>query len=164
MKPNARLVFVPVSLRTVQSNITSIDIPTTEKRYELDPLIIDVLCCELQSSPGHDISGWTLTESELLFADCPTSNDVLLMTVIRFPSSPMENDEDCPEIRSHHHIKLVDWVEHRAYSVKDADRFAPGEAEKAEFRFEQSFGRRPDANVKRKQRAKTGRVVRMNPF
>ena len=144
--------------------LTSIDLKTTNKRYDLDPRIIDVLGCELDSHRGSAFIGWTLTESELVLADYPGADDTLLMTVIRLPMEEMTNDDDAPEIRSHHHIRLVDWVEHRAYAVKDADKFSPGESDKALARFEQSFGRRPDANVQRKHRAKTGRVVRMNPF
>lgn len=146
------------------SVITSLDIVTTEKRYELDTRIIDVLAIELESNPGVEISGWTLTENEFLFADYPKADDVILMTVIRLPMNDMENDSDEPEIRKHHHMRLLDWVEHRAYNVKDADAFSPGESEKALIRFEISFGKRQDANVQRKHREKTGRVVRMNPF
>lgn len=146
------------------SQLSSLDITTTEKRYELSPLILDVVSIELESNPGCEISGWTLTETELVFADYPKSDDVLLMTVIRLPANDMSRDSDEPEIRKHHHIRLVDWVEYRAYTVKDADGFAPGEADRALGRFEASFGKRQDANVQRKHRAKTGRVVRMNPF
>lgn len=146
------------------SNLTSIDLSTTEKRYEIDPRILDVLCCELESNPGVEIGGWTLTESELVFADYPKSADVLLMTVIRLPLNDMADDEDEPEIRSHHHVRLLDWVLYRAYMVQDADTFNPVKAQEYQSLFEQSFGRRQDANVQRKHRAKTGRVVRMNPF
>ena len=59
----------------VSSNITSIDLTTTEKRYALDPAILDVLDCELASNPGHIIDGWPLPESELVFAEYPRSAD-----------------------------------------------------------------------------------------
>ena len=146
------------------STITSLDITTTEKRYKLDARIIDVLAIELECNPGVEISGWTLTESELLFDDYPKADGVLLMTIIRLPMNDMEAKSDEPEIRRHHHMRLLDWVEHRAYNVKDADSFAPGESEKALARFEISFGKRPDANVQRKHREKTGRIVRMASF
>lgn len=151
-------------IEDTSSKASSIDVVTTEKRYELHESVLDVLSAEYESKPGTPVTGWTLTETELVFDDFPKADDVLLMTVIRTPLVAMENDDDEPEIRSHHHIRLVDWVEHRAYGVKDTDYFSPDESEKALIRFEQSFGKRPDANVQRKHREKTGRVVRMNPF
>lgn len=146
------------------SDVTGIDIVTTERRYELSPLIIDVLSVELASRPGCAIAGWTLTDTELVLDSYPSSNDTLLLTVIRLPLCSMENDSDKPEIRAHHHIGLVDWVAYRAYMVQDADTFNPVKAQEYAAAFELSFGRRPDANVQRKTRDKTGRVVRMNRF
>ena len=143
---------------------TSIDLTTDALRYELHPSVLDVLAAELASRPGVPVTGWTLTETELVFAELPKADDVLLLTVIRLPLGEMADDDDSPEIRTHHHLRLVDWIEHRAYAVKDADAFAPGESANALVRFERSFGQRQDANVQRKQREKTGRVVRMNSF
>ena len=59
------------------SNVTSLDIVTTEKRYELSPLIIDVLAIEMASRPGCNIAGWTLTESERVLDNYPSSSDTL---------------------------------------------------------------------------------------
>jgi len=143
---------------------SSIDLTTDELRYELHTSVLDVLAAQLASNPGVFVTGWTLTENELVFTELPKAADVLLLTVIRLPLNEMCNDSDTPEIRGHHHIRLIDWIEHRAYAIKDADAFSPGESANALARFEQSFGRRPDANVQRKQREKTGRVVRMNSF
>jgi hypothetical protein len=156
-----------IRARLIEDNssvASSIDVTTDALRYELHPSVIDVLAAEYASNPGVPVTVWTLTETELVFSEPPKAADVLLMTVIRMPLDEMSSDTDTPEIRSHHHIRLIDWIEHRAYAVKDADAFAPGESEKALERFEQSFGRRPDANVQRKHREKTGRVVRMNAF
>ena len=151
-------------IEDVSSNATSIDLVPGEKRYPLDPVVLDVLACELASRPGVRIDGWTLTETELVFESAPTSLDVLLMTVIRLPLEEMADDKDDPEIRSHHHIRLVDWVVHRAYEFPDAETFNPDGSAKALGAFEASFGRRPTANVQRKHREKTGRVVRMAHF
>lgn len=150
-------------IEDASSSITSLDITTTEKRYDLSPLIIDILSAEYSAQPGQYLTGATLTESQFVLDEYPSADDTLLLTVIRFPLADME-DDDAPEIRAHHHIHLVDWVEYRAYGVKDADGFDPDGAALAEARFERRFGKRPDAGVQRKQRDKGGRVVRMNPF
>lgn len=148
----------------VSSAITSLDLTTTEKRYELDSRIIDVLDCELEANPGVTITGWTLTESEIVFDDYPNANGVLLMTVIRLPLNDMSDDKDEPEIRSHHHVRLIDWILYRAYMVQDADTFNPVKAQEYLALFEQSFGRYQTANVQRKHREKHGRIVRMAEF
>lgn len=156
-----------IRARLIEDNssvASSIDVTTDARRYELHPSVLDVIAAEYASNPGVPVFGWTLTETELVFAEFPKSSDVLLMTVIRTPIRQMVESFDEPEIRSNHHVNLIDWVEHCAYGVKDTDAFSPGESEKALDRFEKSFGRRPDANVQRKQREKNGRVIRMNHF
>jgi hypothetical protein len=146
------------------SEASSLEITTDEKRYTLHTSVIDVLSCELASRPGHPIAGWTLTETELVFDEFPTADDTLLMTVIRLPLKSMVKDSDSPEIRPHHHLRLIDWVEFRAYGIHDADGFDPQGSANGYARFEASFGVRPTANVQRKHRRKTARVVQMNPF
>lgn len=144
--------------------LSSIDITAGETRYTLDERILDVLSCELESRPGSAFERWTLTDSDLVLADAPTADDVLLMTIIRLPMNDMEADDDKPEIRQHHHIRLIEWVLYRAYSIPDTDGFDSIGSDKALATFEQSFGARPTANVQRKHREKTGRVVRMANF
>lgn len=146
------------------SEAARLDISTDEKRYVLHQSVLDVIACELESRPGVPFSAWTLNEHELILDEPPASDDTLLLTVIRMPLNPMARDTDEPEIRLHHHRNLLDWVEYRAYSVHDADRFDPDGAARGYARFEASFGERPSANVQRKQRRKTPRVVQMNHF
>jgi len=148
-------------IEDASSIASSIDITTTEKRYALHESVIDVLSCSLASDPDVAISGWTLTETELLLEDYPTADDTLLMTIIRKPLEAMAKDDDEPEIRGHHHIHLVDWVKHCAYLVQDADGFDPQAAERSLDLFESYFGARHTANVLRKHKEKTGRVVSM---
>ncbi len=143
---------------------SSLEIVTTEKRYALHPSVLDVLSCELESNPGSPLGGWTLTESAFVFADYPKADDVLLMTVIRMPLNAMTDKKDEPEIRAHHHARLVPWVLSLAYMVHDADTFDPKAAQRNEAEFENYFGQRPTANVQRKHRAKTGHVVRPAHF
>ena len=143
---------------------SSLDLTTTEKRYPLHESVLDVLCCELESNPGAPVGGWTITEAEIVFADLPKKDDVLLMTVIRMPLNPMTGNKDEPEIRAHHHARLVSWVLHCAYLVQDTEAFDPQAAQRHEAEFEHYFGERPTANVQRKHRAKTGHVTRMAHF
>lgn len=65
----------------------------------------------------------------------------------------MEDDDAEPEINEIHHSNLVDWVLYRAYSKPDADALDPGKSKEAEGAFISYFGRRSNANMRRKQNA-----------
>lgn len=142
---------------------SSIDIEAGVKEYDLHPSVIDVLSATLEST-GKPASGWTLSDRTIRFFDAPRKDDVLNMRVVRLPMRPMDQDEDCPEIRSAHHEKLLDWVLHKAYLVQDADGFDPQASARHLALFEAEFGAKPTANSIRQQRAKTGRVVKMATF
>ena len=146
------------------SEAARVDITTDTKRYRLHPSVIDVVACEMEGRPGIPYVGWDLSESDLVLDDYPSADGVLLLTVVRTPLSPMAADDDEPEINERHHRNLIDWIVYRAYSLHDADLFDPNGAAIGLAGFEASFGKRPDANVQRKQRRKSPRVVRMNPF
>lgn len=63
------------------------------------------------------------------------------LTVQRLPLADMDNlDEDSPEIATAYHLKLLDWVKWRAYSVDDVDANDPTKAEKALKAFTKEFG------------------------
>ena len=143
---------------------TVLEVSTTERRYLLPECILDVLSVARAVRPDVPLSGWTLTDREIVFARFPTLDESLVMTVIRLPLNPLCADSDTPEIRSAHHIHLLDWVEHRAYGIHDADGFDPAREQEALVRFERAFGSRPSVNTQRKQRAKIWRVMRMATF
>ena len=143
---------------------SSLDIDTATKRYPLHPSVLDVLEVNFESDPEKQVPQWTLTETDLSFYAYPKADETLLLTVIRMPLSPMASDGDTPEIRSQHHAKLIDWVKYRAYSVQDADAFDQQGAAKAFASFERSFGPGQTANVQRKHKRKSARVVAMGVF
>ena len=76
----------------------------------------------------------------------------LYLDFFRLPAG-MSKAEDEPEIHEIHHLNLVDWVLFRAYSKPDADTFNPGKAKEAEAAFVSYFGKRSNADVRRKQNA-----------
>lgn len=75
----------------------------------------------------------------------------------RTPLVPMMADSDpestTPEIGAVHHRFLVHWVLHRAYSRPDSEVFNPQKAAIALGAFEQYFGLRPDADLRKDQQA-----------
>jgi len=58
-----------------------------------------------------------------------------------------------PEIASAHHMRLLEWVTFRAYSVPDVDSMDLEKAASGSAAFEQYFGPRPDAQMRRDQLA-----------
>lgn len=92
----------------------------------------------------------------------PAAAGMLRLRVKRLPVKPMALSEKTrgPEIHAQHHARLLDWVARCAYLKPDADAFSADKAATHEARFEQSFGALPDANVRRKQRARRKSVVK----
>lgn len=77
----------------------------------------------------------------------------LYLEFYRRPNQRMARAEDEPEIHSVHHLYLVDWVEHKAYSKPDADTLNTGKAAIALDAFTRQFGLRPNADMRRRQNA-----------
>lgn len=111
-------------------------------------------------------------EAYLTLVRIPPTAAPIHLSVYRYPLAPMvEADttldpnavQPSPEIIERHHFRLLDWVERCAYLKKDSECFDQKEADLADKRFIDSFGIRPDANVRRQQRARRSNQVRMNP-
>jgi len=92
----------------------------------------------------------------------PSAAETIKLTVYRGAQSLLCNDMDQPEIASRLHIHLVDWALYRAYSREDTDMYNDAKAGVALERFEKVFGKRPDANVQRKQRDRRPPLVHSN--
>lgn len=74
----------------------------------------------------------------------------------RTPLVPITADSDgsaAPEIAAIHHRFLVHWVLHRAYSKPDSETLNPTKSATALAAFEQYFGLRPDADLRKDQQA-----------
>lgn len=101
---------------------------------------------------------------KLTLAPIPVVADTLRLQVFRLPLHCLDDSEECPEINPRLHIRLVDWMEHRAYGKKDADTFDDKRSMAALAVFTSAFGERVDANVRRKQEDLTPSVVQFREF
>lgn len=80
----------------------------------------------------------------------PDRAGALVLEGYRLPLTPMVVEaEDEPEIHHAHHVHLVQWVLHRAFSVPDSEAFDAARAAKAEAEFTRYFGIRPDSDLRR---------------
>lgn len=82
----------------------------------------------------------------------PSVAGTLFLSVYRLPLNPLEDLDDEPEIDSDHHLGLVDWMLYRVYNDKDGELYDPERASAALAAFEDRFGERPSADVRRRQR------------
>lgn len=95
----------------------------------------------------------------------PQVNDTLRLQVYRLPIALLSTDEsNIPEIHPRLHIRLVDWMMARAYRKQDAETRDELKAQEHEAIFESAFGRRIDANVRRKQEDLVPSVVQFREF
>lgn len=149
-------------IRESESDVAELSLSPDQTHYRLSPLIIDVL--KLVDADGREITGWDLTEAELILSRAPSVSIDAVMTIERLPRNDMTADGDTPEIGQMHHDRLIDWALHRAYLKKDAETYDPSRAQQYAAAFEASFGARRSASVLRKHKRKSPRVVRAIAF
>jgi len=102
-------------------------------------------------------------EKYVTLVPIPTIAAPIRLSVYRYPLAEMASDDDEPEIAHRHHYRLIDWMEHLAYQKQDSECFDLQKAGDKEAAFTASFGIRPDANIRRMQRARRANQVRLNP-
>lgn len=167
----ARLIF------DQESGCTEIAIAAGDTTIPINPSIFEIETAYLVDADGrtHKLLQKDRTDLDRVFPEWRTTTDkpdaiihddktlafsrivdaayTLRLEVYRKPTEPMVGNEDEPEIHPRHHRMLVEWAKHRAYSVPDADLFDAKKAEIALATFEDYFGPRPDASVRRRQQA-----------
>lgn len=88
------------------------------------------------------------TDTALHVYPPPNRDGVLWLSGYALPEM-LQGDDDVPEIHDIHHVHLLDWVLHKAFSVPDAEVFDPQRSAMAEQAFTQYFGMRPDSDLRR---------------
>lgn len=91
-------------------------------------------------------------DTRITLVDRPSVAGTLYVEGYRVPLRALANDNDKPEINEAHHIHLVQWALHRAFSKPDAETVDPARAAKAETQFTAYFGPPPDADLRRSTR------------
>jgi hypothetical protein len=83
--------------------------------------------------------------------DCiPDAAYTINLEVYRLPLVSMLAETDSPEINLIHHRHLIKWAKHRAYGKQDSDVQDNEKSAKYESEFEDIFGKRPDANYRKR--------------
>lgn len=110
----------------------------------------------LEGSPEFAI----LNETSVRLVPRPNLPGVLRMEGYRTAKVPMVNPDDEPEIHPLQHPHLVDFVEHKAFSIPDTEFFDPQRAAAALEHFTDYFGELPDSDMRRITREDLDHAVR----
>lgn len=78
-----------------------------------------------------------VTKGKIRWLKVPTESDTCRMHVMRLPYPRIEDEGDCLEIDEQHHIHLLKWMKHLAYSKEDAETYDRDLADKNEVAFKQ---------------------------
>lgn len=169
--------------------VCSIPLQAGESTYALHPSVFEIKRLTFRGRPLDETSveeldadspGWEtrsgqprlyifeqasgIRPAQVRLVPTPTAADTIALTVCRGALKPLSADNDAgrPELPERFHLRLMDWMLHRAYLKQDADAFDPNKAAESLGLFVQAFGERPDANVQRKQRDRRPPVVQIN--
>ena len=92
------------------------------------------------------------TDTRLRLVPVPSIDGSLRIEGYRLPLKALVNDNDKPEIHEAHHLQLVHWALHRAFSKPDSETIDPARAATAEAAFTRYFGISPDSDMRRQTR------------
>jgi hypothetical protein len=109
---------------------------------------LDARCPDWREKTG-EVEYAIQSDTLIRLAYTPESAGTLYLEGYRLPLKVLANDGDKPELHKAHHIHLVQWVLHKAFSIPDADKFDANRAREAEQKFTAYFGIRPDADLRR---------------
>lgn len=171
------------------SAVCSITLQAGESTYPLHPSVFEIKRLSFRGRPLEETSvealdcdspGWESRSgtprlfvfeqasgaqpARVRLVPTPSGADTIALTVYRGALKPLSADIDQskPEIHERFHLRLMDWMLHRAYLKQDADTFDPSKANVSLSLFVQAFGERPDANVQRKLRDRRPPLVAIN--
>ena len=154
-----------------------IEIDIGESRYPIPSYLFEVRTAELIDAAGkrYPVSpktrdeidylkpGWRhLTErpeyfivddTEVVLGCIPDAEYTLAIDGYRTPRKKLSADNDVPEIHTANHSGLLHWVLHKAFAKQDADLFDPNRSAAEEAAFTQQFGKRPSADLRKRQSA-----------
>jgi hypothetical protein len=171
---------------TTTAEICEIAIEANIATYPIDQRVLEVLRAKLDDqqrplvlttteSLDIDWPGWedeTAGVPERLAIDpagagwearlvpAPTANTLMRLQVYRLPLASIAKDKDEPEIHPRLHVGLLDWMEYRAYSKKDAETQNDEKAAASAAAFAANFGPKRDAKTNRAQHDMQFPVVR----
>lgn len=109
-------------------------------------------CSDWRTMEGRPVYA-IQNDRSIQLVPAPDEDGTLTLNGYRLPLTAMQNGDDAPEdLFKGHHVHLVQWALHKAFSIPDAEFFDPSRAELAERKFTDYFGERPDSDLRRMTR------------
>ena len=108
-----------------------------------------------EGDPRYLIQG----DTALRLVPMPARTGTVFLEGYRTPKVPMANLTDTPEINGAHHVHLVQWSLHLAFSILDSELFDRARSDIAAAEFTRYFGLRPDSDLRRITREDAPHVV-----
>ncbi|MCW8037945.1 phage adaptor protein [Acinetobacter entericus] len=103
----------------------------------------------MQGQPQYAIQN----DRSIQLVPAPDEDGSIVLNGYRLPLTAMQNDDEAPgDLFKGHHVHLVQWALHMAFSIPDTEFFDPNRAAIAEQKFTDYFGERPDADLRRMTR------------
>jgi hypothetical protein len=100
------------------------------------------------------------SDTHLRLTPTPKTSGTLMLECLRLPINKMLEDTDKPEIHSAHHRHLIQWALFKAFGVPDSEAFDEQRQAQAYAAFENYFGERPRADLRRSTRIDRAQVVK----
>lgn len=99
-------------------------------------------------------TGFVQDDKTITLNRVPVQDGEARLEVYRLPLSDMTGSSSVPEIAPIHHVEMVNWVCYRALSSEDFEELEGMQqrGEKYLRKFEAYFGRKPNADLRRRQR------------
>lgn len=119
---------------------------------------LDTHVCDWRDKTG-DPEYLIQGDSSVRLVPRPSRDGLLLLEGYRLPKTPMIDLTDTPEINGAHHVHLVQWSLHLAFSILDSELFDRARSDIAAAEFTRYFGLRPDSDLRRITREDAPHVV-----
>lgn len=96
---------------------------------------------------------FVIEDTAIVLGSVPDAAYTLCVEGYRTPDRVLKNENDIPAIHRTHHSGLIAWVMYKAFGKRDADLFDPDRSAESEAAFTRQFGKRPNANLRKRQNA-----------
>lgn len=114
---------------------------------------LDQVRPEWRNLPADDPRWLIQSETAVRLVPTPSRDGLLRIEAYRLPLKRLALPTQKPEIHEANHVHLVNWALFKGYSIPDPEFNDQGRARTALDAFEQHFGLRPDANLRRSTRS-----------
>jgi hypothetical protein len=113
----------------------------TDPLIETTERVLDITTPSWRTETGTVRAYIKTPTNNIILYPIPTAVDTVVMTITRFPTTPMALDGS-PEIDDRYHAGLLLWILHRAYMKNDSETLNTDKAKDYGQQFVTWFGKK----------------------